>query len=262
MGCFQNLLSNCVKNSVTRSTKYIRKLKSSRRLSRSIKDLNKYIKKSSSINSCKPLNLYERACMGVYDDKTDDIYGDELLSMVLKTMGEFGQGRDRIKLRIDQRTMLAHALNALLPLLYKEKLEANRDRLLKQLGLKQIQEQKIIIASRRAGKTMFMSMLIASLMICVPQIEIAVFSLGKRASQKVMRLVVDMLNRHPKGAEMIVRSNQEQLMLCGDKPYHYKLLHGFPDTVHVCIIIYFFFLFIIYFPKKKIVAYIFHKKKK
>jgi hypothetical protein len=109
------------------------------------------------------------------------------------------------------------------------------------------------LASRRAGKTTFFSMLLAALMICVPVIEIACFSLALRASQKVMRLVLDMLNIYTgEDKPTIIKSNQEELVLQGREEWQQKIFHSFPDTTHVCIYFHIIsFFFFSFFEKRK-----------
>lgn len=182
----------------------------------------------------KPMSFSERTAAGLYDENADAAYGDRLLNDVVRAIGEFGKGKDRIRLRPVQHVMLAHCLNALLPVLYGDQLEANRERLLRQLRLEKIHTELVIIASRRAGKTWFVSILLAALLICVPAIEIACFAMQLRASRKVMRLVIEMLQRHELGRTMIRSRNQEDLELVGAREWEKKLMHSYPgSTTHV-----------------------------
>ena len=194
-----------------------------------------YARTVAETSAVKPMSYSDRTAAGLYDENADAAYGDRLLNDVVRTIGEFGKGKDRIRLRPVQHTMLAHCLNALLPVLYGEQLEANRERLLRQLRLEQIHTELVIIASRRAGKTWFVSILLAALLICVPEIEIACFAMQLRASRKVMRLVIEMLQRHELGRTMIRGRNQEDLELVGAQPWQKKLMHSYPgSTTHVC----------------------------
>ena len=199
--------------------------------------MKKYYKgKGEERSKLRPYSLAQQFELGFYKNTSSEIYGDALFMKIMQTINEFGEGEKRIKLRVDQRTMLAYTMGALLPLIYRNKLEANRERLLEKLQLEEINQEMIIIASRRAGKTWFVAIVLAALMICLPEVEIACFALAKRTSQKMMRLVVDMLMLHP-NCPKILKHNSEELMLEGPSPSQYKLLHSFPDTTHVSTIV-------------------------
>lgn len=205
----------------------------------------KYNSSTVKLEYDRPMKVEERAELGLFDDKksSDDLIGEPLLNKIIKTMEMFGKGTERVEMRDDQRIMFSHCLCALLPLIYGKKLEANRDKLLKKLGLTKIREQLIILASRRVGKTTFFAMLLASLMICVPKVEIACFSLALRASRKVMRLVTDLIEIYT-GDDVITfkTKNQDKMIIIGDENWKCKIFHSFPDTTHVCS-----FLFVSFF---------------
>lgn len=196
-------------------------------------------KSSSRIELDRPMDMYERARAGLMDEKrgSDELYGDALLNKIVRTMEMFGEpgSKERTEMRDDQRIMFSHCLCSLLPLIYGKKLESNRDRLLKQLSLDKIREQLVILASRRVGKTTFFAMLLAAIMISIPKVEVACFSLALRASQKVMKLVVQMLSTYTgDDRPRIVTHNQEKLILVGSEDWQEKIFHSFPDTTHVC----------------------------
>lgn len=210
-----------------------------RKLKSVLNEITRFMQTSGTLQGIKPRNLHQQALEGVFDSNIDDRFGDQMLIDIVRTMGEFKHNGKPIRLRSDQQTMAKHAINALLPLIYGQKLDANRKRLLKQLGLERITQEIMILASRRVGKTYFVAMLLAACMICFPAIEIACFSLALRTSQKMMRLVVDFLNMHEKGRYMIIKHNQEQLILRGDTLSTYKILHSFPDKADVRIVVFF-----------------------
>lgn len=226
------------KNLVSKSLSVAKRLK---RYTKSIKKLRKSHKKSKKY--LQPLTLEDQANAGLFTEKNiDDAYGDALFTKIVNSVNEFGKGKNKITLRVDQRIMFAHSMGALLPLIYGKTLDANKERLLKMLGLKKIRQELIILAQRRAGKTYFVAMLLAALMIYMPKVEIAVFGLAKRTSAKVMRLVEDMLNKHD-ACPKFIKNNSEMIKLEGATKDVYKILHAYPDTVHVSIFFYFFILF-------------------
>ena len=218
-----------------------RRVPVNRKIGSILGEINKYLQTSGTFQGIRPRTVYQQAIEGAFDSNAEDKFGDQLLIGIVRTMGEFKHNGRPIRLRSDQQTMAKHAINALLPLIYGPKLESCRKRLLKQLGLERITQEIMILASRRVGKTYFVAMLLASCMICFPSIEIACFSLALRTSQKMMRLVVDFLNMHEKGRYMIIKHNQEQLILRGDTLSTYKILHSFPDKADVRILFFLFF---------------------
>ena len=238
---YLNKLLHKIRTTGSMSTGRGRRVPIHKRFDKTLNLYRLFEKNRNEGNVIKPTTVIEKAVDGYFDMSTKDIYGDQLYANICRTMNEFGKGRDKIRLRVDQRVMFVHCMNALLPLIYGNKLEANRKRLLKKLGLKRIIQEVIILASRRVGKTWFVAILLAAVMICFPKIEIACFSLALRTSQKMMRLVVDMLSRHETGRDMIIQQNQEKLKLRGDTPSTYKLLHSFPDRPDVCLFVFFLF---------------------
>ena len=121
-------------------------------------------------------------------------------------------------------------------MIYKETLEANKARILKLLRLDKIREELLIMAARRVGKTTCIAVIVAALMIVVPNSTGAIFSLALRASKRLMKMIRDTLMKHPKGAAMLAASimdNSEQIILVGDQPSHIKVLYAFPDISDV-----------------------------
>ncbi len=185
------------------------------------------------------LSLADQAELGLYDTSTISGYrGDEILQSIFRTVEEF----EKAKFRDDQRIMFAHMINALLPLIYKHDMEANRKRLLEMLGLDEIRQEIIILADRRRGKTWAVSMTLAAIMICIPGVTIAVFGVAKRASQRMMQITREFIDSHPLGRKMVVvRANQEELFLKFPTDNDLvRTLYSFPGSVHVSLFFIFF----------------------
>lgn len=193
----------------------------------------------------RPLQLHERFELGMFSSVNQTIYGDVILNKIMKTLTEFNSGAEPLVLRPDQQIMVSYVLCSFLPLIYKETLEANKDRILRLLRLDKIREELVIMAARRVGKTTCIAVLVAAMMIVIPNSTGAIFSLCLRASKRLMNMIVDMLKRHPKGMEMYIAApvkNSEQIILVGEHPSHVKILYAFPDRVDVRFIIYYPFL--------------------
>jgi len=84
-------------------------------------------------------------------------------------------------------------------------------------------------ASRRAGKTTALASMCAALLICVPNIEIVVFSVASRSAKEFVRLIQKYVELHPQGKDMIIANGAEQLILEGDSPGDKRRIRSFPS---------------------------------
>jgi len=73
--------------------------------------------------------------------------------------------------------------------------EDNRERILKQYGVEEFQQETLVVMPRRAGKTWSMAMFCAAMLLVCPDIEISVFATGQRTAGKLLKLIVKMLRR-------------------------------------------------------------------
>ena len=71
-------------------------------------------------------------------------------------------------------------------------------------------------------------MFLAAYCICVPNSEQSVFSTGRRASQKLLELVRDMIKKTP-WANRIVKCNMEELILEGDSVFDRRKIFSYPS---------------------------------
>lgn len=76
-------------------------------------------------------------------------------------------------------------------------------------------QELMAIASRRSGKTWGTAQYAAAIMLTVPNVEVVIFSLSKRQSQKMLGLVKDFIYRHPDGRKMRDTDNAEEIVLKG-----------------------------------------------
>jgi hypothetical protein len=196
----------------------------------------------------KPLDLSERYGLGLYSESHQGVYGDLIFNRIMSTLNEFNSGGEPLILRPDQQIMVSYIMCSFLPFIYRDTLEANKARILKLLKIDKIREELIIMAARRVGKTTCIAVVVAAIMIVIPNSTGAIFSLALRASKRLMVMIRNTLQKHPKGAEMIKNAlvdNHEQLVLQGDHPSHVKVLNAFPDKVDVCCLFLFFYLYVL-----------------
>jgi hypothetical protein len=85
-------------------------------------------------------------------------------------------------------------------------------------GWEDIRQQCLCMTPRRFGKTVAVGMYVGALALVVPGCEQAIFSTGRRASNKLLELVSSLVAQVPGGPERIVKSNQETVWIshpCG-----------------------------------------------
>lgn len=86
------------------------------------------------------------------------------------------------------------------------------------------------IASRRSGKTTGMAGLVATLLICCPNIQIVVYSVALRTATEFVRLVERYICMHPGGSRMIKNpGGSETLIIMGDMPGDTRRIRSFPS---------------------------------
>lgn len=181
------------------------------------------------------ISLADRILEGMHVQSAEDANGDFLLNDILQTINEFHNGQEPFTLRMDQHMMVSHIITSCLPLIYGDKLEANRKRILKMLGTHDINESLLIVASRRVGKTTCIAVVAAALLICKPSFQCSVFAMVLKAAHRVMDAIKDFLNMHPRGRNLIrERNNALSLVLLEeDHPTRKKTLEVYPATTNV-----------------------------
>lgn len=80
-------------------------------------------------------------------------------------------------------------------------------------GWEDIRQQCLCMTPRRFGKTVAVGMFVGALALVVPGCEQAIFSTGRRASNKLLELVAQLVSQVPGGADRIVKSNQETVWI-------------------------------------------------
>ena len=90
-------------------------------------------------------------------------------------------------------------------------------------------QQVLCLTPRRFGKTTAVAMYIAAYALCVDRSVQSVFSTGRRASQKLLEQIRDMIRSTP-FAEKIIKSNQECLIIQGDDPLDQRKIFSYPSN--------------------------------
>jgi hypothetical protein len=108
--------------------------------------------------------------------------GDVLVARVKDTFHNgFG-----LKFGDDQIRVFNAFLASCLPLIYGETWPEEKTRVLKEWGLSREQLFSLVNMARRNGKTFVTSATAAALLLCIPNIKIAIFSTCRRTSQMMV----------------------------------------------------------------------------
>jgi len=161
--------------------------------------------------------------------------GDELVARVKDTF-HHGLG---IVWGNDQIRVFNAFLSSCLPLIYGATWADEKTRVLKEWKLERENMFTLVNMARRNGKTFVTSGTTAALLLCVPNIKIAIFSTCKRTSQMMMQATLDMLEKafelgtHVTRQDFaLVQKNMESV--CYEGPDKTKrMLGSFPGSVRV-----------------------------
>lgn len=83
----------------------------------------------------------------------------------------------------------------------------------KEERIEKVSPEVLVVTPRRYGKTWAIAMFVASILLNIPGIKVAVFSTGHRASNWLMRKVAKFINDIEGGGARICRQNQEELFV-------------------------------------------------
>lgn len=167
--------------------------------------------------------------------KSVDRQGDALVAKV-REMFHNGIG---IKWGDDQIRVFNAFLASCLPLIYGNSWQDEKSRVLGEWKLNRHRMYSLVNMARRNGKTFVVSGATAALLLCIPNVKIAIFSTCKRTSQMMLTAIMEMLERaFDKGTHvqrqdfLLVTKNMESV--CYEGPDGSKrLLGSFPGSVRV-----------------------------
>ncbi len=154
--------------------------------------------------------------------------GDERMQAIRKTLNELGYERSKMQRQFHDRFIQAVALH-----LYKDDPDVDLESIMRMNGWNDLRQSVLCLTPRRFGKTTAVAMFVAAYAMCVPHSTQSIFSTGRRASQKLLQLIRDIIKKTPM-ASSIVKCNQEELILqfgfdrrkIFSYPSHAKTLRG------------------------------------
>jgi len=154
--------------------------------------------------------------------------GDERVQAIRKTLNNLGYERSKLQRQFHEAFIQSVALH-----LYKDDLDVDLESVMRRNSWDDLRQSVLCLTPRRFGKTTAVAMFIAAYAMCVPHSVQSVFSTGRRASQKLLELIRDIIKKTPM-ASTIVKCNQEELILqigfdrrkISSYPSHAKTLRG------------------------------------
>jgi hypothetical protein len=162
------------------------------------------------------LNRFDRAAGGLErGDGSRRCNGDRILERLIDVfLNGFGVIWSSVQIKI------FHALvDAVLPRIYNEEWEEVKGRVMVQRKIDRIYQEVLITMGRRNGKTWLTSGTAAAMFLTIPEITIAVFSVGKRQAELFMGAAVEKIElafsrgTHVKKSDYnVVRNSQEMLV--------------------------------------------------
>ena len=112
--------------------------------------------------------------------------------------------------------------------LYRNDSDIDMDKIMKMNQFDNLKQQVLCLTPRRFGKSTSVAMFVASYGLTVPYSEQCIFSTGRRASQKLLELIRDMIKAGKHG-HMFIKCNGETMLLQGPTPLDVRKIHSYPS---------------------------------
>ena len=159
--------------------------------------------------------------------KTREPSGREKLSALQRTLDSFGHKRSK-----NQRWFHRQFTQSVIRKIFKHEFADNVDALREEFGVDQFKSEVMAITPRRWGKTWAVAMFVAAMASVLPNTEQAIFSTGRRASEKLLQLIYEMLCKLPGMRESVVKKTQETIWLQGPGgPGDTRKISSYPSKV-------------------------------
>jgi len=173
------------------------------------------------------------ACVAPSTESRDRMSGREVLGLLLKTLDSFSMKRSK-----HQRYFHREMIKSILPHIFRHDLDANLEALKREFFFEDYSQQVMIVTPRRWGKTIAVSMFVAACAIALPAEDKpfvqAIFSTGRRASQKLLEQVHRFLVQIPGVEERIKKHNVEMIWIQGPGGQNdMREIYSYPSKVKV-----------------------------
>jgi hypothetical protein len=158
----------------------------------------------------------------------DAVPGDRYLREVERVLDSF----EGFKRSDAQKDFHRAFITAVLPHIYgPADFERYGERIKRERGVEEMQQEVLVCCPRRFGKTTAVSMFVAALLYCVPDTWISCFSTGQRASTTLLDQAARFFNTLPGAKDKILKKNQEQFFTRGVDGSDIRRFHSFPSSV-------------------------------
>lgn len=158
--------------------------------------------------------------------RMEEVSGEEMLLKVQQTVNSFfPTGRFHFQVKLHEQILRATLKQTL-----GEDYERSVDRVCHEHGWAGPKRNLFAIASRRSGKTTATASMVAALLICIPNIQIVVYSVALRTAQEFVRLTERYIQMSDVGKDMIKNpGGSETLILNGKSLGDMRRIRSFPS---------------------------------
>lgn len=160
----------------------------------------------------------EDGTAGIAEAATGLVDGDDIVDDILRTLDTFRNPKEqgaRLIRAPHQRIWHRDMLNAALVAIYGPQFRLRRAEILARHGWDDMRQELIFVTARGVGKTWSVAIFVAAMLICVPNMTIAVFAQGQDNANAVITLVTSFVMAHPRGRAMVERRAARWLRLRG-----------------------------------------------
>lgn len=149
-------------------------------------------------------------------ETSEKLDGEKKCRALVEALNKFDKVEDGKKKRSNgQRLMHKAFLGACLKKIYGEDLYKNLAQLTREYELDELRQEVIVTTPRRMGKTYATAMFAAAALYALPKIEIAIYSPGRRASKKMLKLIKSLVIVLTGTESSIINDNEEELCVRG-----------------------------------------------
>jgi Probable DNA packing protein, N-terminus len=183
-------------------------------------------KQASVVEQLVPTALFDRAsdCTNMGARR---VTGQIRFDKLRKTLAAIG-----IEFSQDQQEFINCMIGALAKLLCKEDLAEMIEDLLADLRTTRLFQEVMAMMGRRDGKTWSVSAMVVAILCAIENIEIGIFATGRRASQKLLELVLWFIDKI--GTCRIKKCNAETIWIQGDcGPTDVRKVSAYPSNVRI-----------------------------
>lgn len=172
-----------------------------------------------------------QTCIGALTEgskKKQSAQGDKLmlrLKQLLDYIPLTYKGWERSKM---QKMFHRNFMQATCMHLYRHDPDIDIDNIMKMNGFSNLKQQVLCLTPRRFGKSTSVAMFVAAYGLTVPYSEQCIFSTGRRASQKLLELIRDMI-KAGENKDMFIKCNGETMLLQGPDPLDVRKIHSYPS---------------------------------